>query len=146
MHKSLRRILLIAGVLLVLALIYNFLLPFGIIPKLASPNCGPEYWRWLGGSFKSKQAVVAYIQEHELELLSGSHTPRLGGFPADWVVTRMDVVIDWQKIAEDIQVENRPGYTLFTLTYHYPGCSSNQTYTFKVTSYGLASLYGCCGI
>ena len=146
MHRSLKRVLLVLGLLIGLALVYNFLLPFGIIPILPSPNCGPEYWRWLGGAFTSKQDVVAYLQVHEIELLSGSHTPRLGGFPSDWIVTRMNVTIDWQSIENDIQVVHRPGYTMYTLTYHYPGCTESQSYTFKVTSYGLASLYGCCGV
>jgi hypothetical protein len=146
MPRRLRRTLFVLALSLVLGLVGQFIFPFGLIPKWASPNCGPEHWRWLGGAFHSQRDVVAYLQQHELELLSGSSTPRLDAFPASWSVSRMQVVIDWQSIAEDIHVKHRPGYIIYVLTYHHPACSGNQSYTFKVTTYGLASLYGCCGV
>jgi hypothetical protein len=146
MHNKLRRVVWILLVLLVLALVNYFVFPFGILPKWATPNCGPEHRRWLGRAFDSNHDVVVYFQEHQLELLNGSSTPRLDEFPAGTIVSRLDVAIDWQSLADDIQVEHRPGYSVYTLTYHRAGCSENQRYTFKVTSYGLASLYGCCGI
>jgi hypothetical protein len=146
MPKTSRRAVWVLVVLLVLVLVNYFVLPFGIMPKWASPNCGPEHWRFLGMSFKSRSDVVAYLQEHELELLSGTLIPRLDGFPVDWNVSRLDVMPDWQSITEDVQVEHRLGYVIYTFTYHRLACSKNQSYTFKVTSYGFASLYGCCGI
>jgi hypothetical protein len=146
MSNTLRRVLLVLALILGLTLAGIFILPFGFLPKKASPNCGPEHWRWLGGTFDGKRGVVAYLQEHELEILSSSQTPRLDEFPAGSTVLRMDVVIDWQSIAEAIQIEHRPGYDIYSLTYHPPACDESQSYTFKVTSFGLASLYGCCGV
>jgi hypothetical protein len=146
MNKQLKPALWVLAVILVLAVVLNFAFPFGILPKSASPNCGPEHWRWLGRMFVSQGDVVAFLQEHEMELLNGYQTPRLGGFPAGANGARSDVSIDWQSLAKALQVERRPGYVVYTLTYHHPACSKSQVYTFKVTSYGLASLYGCCGI
>ena len=135
----------LAAALFALAACY-FFLPFGPFPIPPSPNCGPEHWRGLGVQFESKSDVVAYLQAHELELLSGSNIPRLSEFPPDMRGVRMDVNIDWQSIEGEIQVEHRLGYKVYTLVFHHPACDKNQTYTFKVTSYGFASLYGCCGI
>jgi hypothetical protein len=146
MTKKRRRVLWGLAVLLVLAVVHYFVFPFGILPKLPSPNCGPEHWRWLGHTFDRKGDVVAYLQEHELELLSGYQTPRLEEAPVITNVPRPDVVIDWQTLTEGIQVEHRPGYVVYTLTYHHPACSASQSYKLKVTSLGFASLYGCCGI
>jgi hypothetical protein len=146
MSKKTRRAVLVLIVLLVLVLVSRFVLPFGIMPKWASPNCGPEHWRWLDSSFKSKNDVVAYLQDHELELLSGTLMPRTDGLSVDWDESRLGVMPDWQAIAEDIHVESRPGYVIYTFTFHRPACNEGQSYTFKVTSYGLASLFGCCGI
>jgi hypothetical protein len=146
MSKKSRRTVLVLVVFLALVLVSHFILPFGIMPKWASPNCGPEHWRWLGRSFKSKSDVVKYLEDHELELLSGTLPPRQDGSPVDWNVSPSDVILFWQSIAEDIQVETRPGYVIYSLTYHRPACNTGQSYTFKVTSFGLASLYGCCGI
>jgi hypothetical protein len=146
MPRKWRGALWILASLFILALVHYFVFPFGILPKWASPNCGPEHWRWLGHTFDRKDDVVAYLQEHELELLSGYQTPRLEDASVSTNVPRPDVVIDWQAITNDIQVERRIGYVVYTLTYHHPGCSASQTYAFKVTSLGFASLYGCCGI
>jgi hypothetical protein len=145
MSKKLRSVVVVLVVLLVLVLVSRFVLPYGIMPKWASPNCGPEHWRWLGRSFQSRSEVVAYLQEHALELLSGTLAPRPNG-AVDWNVSPSDVSQFGQSIAEDIQVESRPGYVIYSLTYHRPACNPGQSYTFKVTSFGLASLYGCCGI
>jgi hypothetical protein len=125
---------------------YYFCFPFGLIPKEASPNCGPEHRRWLGERFKSKSDIIAYLQAHELELLSGTNTPRLDGTPPGVQNSRMDVEIDWQTITADIQVNHRVGYNIYTLIYHHPACSTNQSFSLRITSYGFASLYGCCGV
>lgn len=146
MSKIMKSTLLVVVILLLLAALSYLILPYGLFPKIAMPNCGPERWRWLGGRFESKEDVLRYVQEHELELMSGSHTPYLGEFPSDWVVSRMQVDIDWNLIRQDIQVEYRPGYTIYTLVFHHPACSPHQSHTFKVTSFSFASLYGCCGI
>jgi hypothetical protein len=146
MSKKTRGAVLALVVLLVLVLVSHIVLPYGIMPKWASPNCGPEHWRWLDRSFTSKSDVVTYLQDHELELLSGTLPPRPDGSSVNWDVSRSGVMPDWQSIAEDIQVEIRPGYVIYTFTFHRPACNEGQSYTFKVTSYGLASLYGCCGI
>lgn len=122
-----------------------FLLPLGF-PKPASPNCGPEQWRWLGERFSSKADVLDYLKRNEISLLAGTNTPRLGGYPPEWSVGRMDVTIDWVSIENSIQVKKHLGYTIYILTYNHPACYPGQLYTFKVTSYGFASLYGCCGI
>jgi hypothetical protein len=55
---------------------------------------------------------------------------------------RMDVAIDWQPLAKDVQVERRLGYIIYTLPYHHPEYSENQRYTSQMTSYELASLFG----
>lgn len=137
----------IVGVSLILAIIIlNLLLPYGLIPRLPSPNCGPEEWHWLGQSFSSKDDVVAYLQTHEVELLSGSYIAGLEGYPPDAMYIRLDVELDWQAIENDIQVERRLGYTIYSYTYQHPACGEGQMHTFKVTSFGFASLYGCCGI
>ncbi len=144
LRKYYRRWMIWVAIPLVL-LAVNFLLPFGLFPKLPFPNCGPEEWRWLDAHFDSKSDVIAYFQAHQLELINGSQLPELGGFSPDVNVEPLDVEIDWQALEESIRVEKRFGYTLYTLTYEHPLCK-RQYHTFKVTSYGLASLYGCCGI
>ncbi len=141
-----KKVILAIVVPLILALAGIFVFPFGIIPKFASPNCGPEYWRWLGRNFNSGEDVVSYVRVHEIELLSGTCVPRLDPIPSGMVVSRMDVAIDWQSITSDILVVHRPLYTLYILNYHHPACLATQSYTLQLTSYGLASLYGCCGI
>jgi hypothetical protein len=146
MTRTWRRAGLALVLLLLLALAYNFVFPFGLVPRFGGRNCGPEHRRWLRRSFEGTPAVVAYLQAHELELLSGTGLPRLDAFPAGSIVSRYDGAVDWPSIAQAIQVQHRPGYVVYTLTYHHPACWGNQSYTFKVTSYGLASLYGCCGI
>jgi len=145
-HKSIRGLIIFAIVLFILGALH-FLLPYGLIPKLLPfPNCGPEEWRLLGARFDSKSDVIAYLQEHELQYLTGSCLPQLADNPADQQVTRFDVDVDWQALEQEIKVEQRLGYTVYIVTYHHPACSQGQTYTFKVTSFGWASLYGCCGI
>jgi hypothetical protein len=145
MSRKAARVVAVLVICLAGAMVCYFLLPFGL-PKIATPNCGPEHWRWLGSRFESKADVITYLQAHELELLSGSSTPRLEPFFPGMVVSHFDVEIDWEKLENDIQVEQRLGYTVYTLTYHHPACSEHQNYTLKVTSFGFASLYGCCGV
>ena len=145
MSKKWRGVVILLAVLLALVLVIRFVLPYGIMPKWASPNCGPEHWRWLGRSFKSGSEVSAYLQEHASGLLSGSLAPRPNG-SVDWNVSPSDVSLFVQAVAGAIQVESRPGYVIYSLTFHRPACNPGQSYTFKVTSFGLASLYGCCGI
>lgn len=123
-----------------------YLLPFGPIPKLAAPNCGPEQRDWLKVRLEDKEDFLAYLQGHELELFSGSSTPYLGALPAEWQVERLDVSMDWEAITEGIQVERRLGYSIYSITYTHPLCGKNQHYVLRMTSFGQASLYGCCGI
>lgn len=134
--------------LLILAVIVGgyYLLPFGPIPRLPFPNCGPEHRAWLNVRIHSREEFLAYLQDHELELFSGSHTPHLGPFPPEWQVSRLDVELDWDGIAQGIQVEQRLGYAIYSITYSHPMCGAHQTYRFRLTSFGQASLYGCCGI
>lgn len=146
MSKTLRRVLLVLVVSMVLVTAGHFALPFGITPKWASPNCGPEHWRLLNSTFPSKSEVVTYLQGHERELLSGTLEPGQDGYSIDWNVAQADVMQFRQSIAEDIVSQDHLGYMIYTFTFHRPACSESQTYTFKVTSYGFASLYGCCGI
>jgi hypothetical protein len=145
MSKKWRGVLVVLAVLLALVLVTRFILPYGIMPKWSSPNCGPEHWRWLGRSFQSRGEVAVYLQEHARELLSGSLAPLPDG-SVDWIVPPSDDVLFGQFSVENIQVERRSGYVIYSLTFHRPACNPGQSYTFKVTSFGLASLYGCCGI
>ncbi len=131
---------------IVFLVLLHFALPFGLIPKLAFPNCGPEGWAWLEARFENKQNVIAYLQAHELQYLSGSSLPRLVDIPPDMKITRFDVEIDWQALEQTIEVENRLFYKIYNLTYTHPACMKGQYYTLRVTSFGWASLYGCCGI
>ncbi len=130
---------------IVLIAILYFALPFGL-PKPPFPNCGPEHWACLDARFESKQDVIAYLQEHELQYLSGSSLPRLGEITPDMNVARFDVEIDWQALEQNIEVENRLFYKIYSITYTHPACMKGQYYTLRVTSFGWASLYGCCGI
>jgi hypothetical protein len=132
--------------IIVLVLAGHFLLPFGLFPKWASMNCGPEHWRWLDRSFSSESEVVTYLQNNASDLLSGRLEPLQDNNDVDWNVTKTDVILFSQSITENVMVDNRFGYAVYSITYHRPACSESQTYTFKVTSYGFASLYGCCGI
>ena len=145
MSRKVRKLLLwFGGGLLALVLI-NFLLPFGM-PRPASPNCGPEQWRWLNVRIDSREDFIAYLQAHEVELISGTNTPRLGGYPAGVVNNRMPGEIDWQQLSNQVWVKQRPGYTLYVLHYHPLACGESQMYKLEMTSYGLAALYGCCGV
>ncbi len=144
-RKPIRGCIIFAVILFVLVAL-QFILPYGLVPKLSFPNCGPERWRLLGMNFHDKSDVIAYLQEHELQYLTGSCLPQLADIPADQQVTRFDVEVDWQALEREIEVEQRLGYKIYIVTYHHPACSQGQTYTFKVTSFGWASLYGCCGI
>jgi len=122
-----------------------FLLPFGLCPRPTSPNCGPEHRRWLEIRPQSTADFVQYLREHELELFTSSQVPRLDALPAGYTFT-MDVTVDYEQLAAQIQVEKRLGYTVYSLSYHPPPCNSSQFYTLKITSLGIASLYGCCGV
>jgi hypothetical protein len=119
-----------------------FLFPFGF-PKLPFPNYGPEHRRWLDARFNSREDVIAYLQAHEAELLRGSQLPTLE--ENGTALQLVGAEIDWQELEQAIEVEQRLGYKVFRLTYQHPYCQG-QYYTFQVTSYGLASLYGCCGV
>jgi hypothetical protein len=125
MSRKVRKLLLwFGGGLLVLVLI-NFLLPFGM-PRPASPNCGPEQWRWLDVRIHNRQEFVAYLQAHELELICGTNTPRLGGYPPGVVNNRLTGEIDWQQLFNQVWVKQRPGYTLYVLYYHPLACGESQ--------------------
>lgn len=145
MIRNLPRIYRWLFLVVALLVILYFALPFGL-PKLPFPNCGPERWAWLDARFESKQDVIVYLQEHELQYLSGSSLPRLTGFPPEMQVARLDVEIDWQALEQDIEVEERLFYKIYSLKYTHPACYPGQYYTLRVTSFGWASLYGCCGI
>lgn len=144
--RQLLRGLIIFTIVLVTLIVLHFLLPYGLIPKLSFPNCGPEKWRLLGMSFHGKEDVITYLQEHELQVLTGSRLPQLDEITDEEQVFRYDGEVDWQALQQGIQVQQRLGYQVYLVTYHHPACSPGQTYTFKVTSFGWASLYGCCGI
>jgi hypothetical protein len=146
MSKTLRSILWVIMGVLILVIAGHFLLPFGIVPKWASMNCGPEHWRWLDRPFSSEGDVIIYLQNNASDLLSGRLKPHRDNNAVDWSVSQTDVNLFNQSIAKKIVVERRFGYYIYTLTYHRPACSESQTFIFKVTSYGFASLYGCCGI
>lgn len=145
MNRNLKRALIFTGLVLLALALINFLLPFGL-PKPGMMNCGPDQWLWTGENIRDKGDFLAYLQAHEVELLRGSNTPRLGGFPPGVTVSPMNVQLDWESIADQIVVKHRIGYTLYQLTYRHPACNPGQTYTLKMTSYGFAELYGCCGI
>jgi hypothetical protein len=100
----------------------------------------------LNRSYSDESEVVDYLQNHASEFLSGRLEPRKDGDAVDWNVSKADVTQFRQSIAGKIVVEHRFGYAVYSITYHRPACSESQTYTFKVTSNGFASLYGCCGI
>lgn len=140
----LRRVCIFLSLLAAIAGLY-FLFPFGVFPRPASPNCGPERWRWLDVHPKSAVEFVDYLRAHELELLNGSQLPRLDGriFPDE---IRLGESIDYDLLLAGVQVNERIGYTIFTLTYAHPACGEYQRYTLKITSFGFASLYGCCGV
>lgn len=133
-------------IILIVLVALHFLLPYGLIPKLPFPNCGPEEWRLLGENFRSPEDVIAYLQEHELQYLNGSCLPQLEEISAQEQVFRYEGEVDLQALRQSVQVERRLGYRVYIVTYHHPACAQGQTYTFKVTSFGWASLYGCCGI
>lgn len=122
-----------------------FLLPFGLFPKPASPNCGPEHRRWLEIRPQSAADFLQYLHEHERELFTSGQVPRLDALSDDYTFT-MDVTVDFEQLAAQIKVEKRLGYTIYSLSYHPPACNSTQIYTLKITSLGIASLYGCCGV
>lgn len=123
----------------------NFLFPFGLFSKPAVPNCGPEHRRWLGEHFENKAELLAYLKKNELALFSGIDVPRLDEYPLQGSGQRMAGTIDWQLIEDSIQVRQRIGYKLYVLDYQPLACPG-QSYTLKVTGYGLASLFGCCGV
>jgi len=134
------------GLLLVgAAVLLYFLLPFGLLPKAASPNCGPEHRRWLDVRPQNTADFMLYLRTHERELFTSGMVPRLDALPANNTFT-MDVAVDYEQLAAQFQVEKRLGYTIYSLTYHPPACDPTQTYTLKITSLGIASLYGCCGV
>lgn len=145
MNRKLRKFVTWSGGVLLVLVLINFLLPFGM-PRPASPNCGPEQWRWLNERVESRQDFMAYLQTHELELISGTNAPRLGGYPPGVVNQRMAGKIDWQQLSNQVWVRSRPGYTLYVLHYHPLACGEDQFYKLEITSYGLAALYGCCGV
>ena len=144
-EKPYRGLIIFAIVLITLVTLHLFL-PYGLIPKLPFANCGPEEWRLLGLDFRSEEDVIAFLKEHELQYLNGSCLPQLEEIPTGKQVFRFEGEVDWQALRQDIQVQKRPGYKVYIVTYHHPACMQGQTYTFKVTSFGWASLYGCCGI
>jgi len=142
--KPIRGLIIFAIIVLALVALH-FLLPYGLVPKLPFANCGPEEWRLLGLDFRSEEDVIDYLQEHELQYLNGTRLPHLE-IPAGKQVFRYDGEVDWQALRQDIQVQQRLGYKVYIVMYHHPACLQGQTFTFKVTSFGWASLYGCCGI
>ncbi len=145
MNRKLRKLLIGLGGGLLLLMLINFLLPFGL-PRPASPNCGPEQWRWLNVRIHSQEEFMTYLMSHELELISGTNTPRLGGYPPGVINSRMAGQVDWAAISNQVWVKQRPGYTLYVLHYHHLACGENQFFKLEITSYGLAALYGCCGV
>ncbi|GAP16040.1 hypothetical protein LARV_03836 [Longilinea arvoryzae] len=131
--------------LLAAAAVVYFLFPYGIFPKSASPNCGPESWHWLDFHPQSEAEFIAYLREHELQYLNGSQLPRLeAGMNLN--NTPMGQPIDYDRLAADLRVQRRLGYVIYSLTYTHPACDPTQHYTLRITSYGFASLYGCCGV
>lgn len=144
-HKP-KRGLIYFSIILIILVALRFLLPYGLVPKLPFASCGPEEWRLLGVSFHSADDVFAYLQEHELQYLNGSCLPQLEEISAQEQVFRYDGEVDWQALRQSIQVQQRLGYQVYIVTYHHPACLQGQTFTFKVTNFGWASLYGCCGI
>ncbi len=145
-HKKIQPWLILIFTGLILAILGFYLLPFGLIPKPATLNCGPEKWASLHHRFTSREDVVQYLKDHELELMSGMNLPRLKQGGSDQLIRWQDFVINWNEVKDNIIVENRILYTLYRFEYHHPACTPTQTYILQVTSYGLASLYGCCGI
>lgn len=145
MKTLLSRFWWIALLLVGVAALMYFLLPFGLFPKPASPNCGPEHRRWLDERPQSKADFMQYLRGHERELFTSGQVPRLEALPAGSSFT-MGAPVDYEQLAAHIQVEKRLGYTVYSLTYHPAACDPTQSYTLKITSFGLASIYGCCGI
>ena len=145
MSRKVRKLLLWFGGIVLALVLLNFLLPFGM-PRPASPNCGPEQWRWLNVRIESREDFIAYLQAHEVDLISGTNTPRLGGYPPGVVNNRMPGEIDWQQLSNQVWVKQRPGYTLYVLHYHHLACGEGQMYKLEITSYGLAAIWGCCGV
>lgn len=143
--KRMTKLLVWLGGGLLLAILINFLMPFGL-PKPASPNCGPEQWAWLDVRLHSREDFITYLQAHQLELIAGTNTPRLGGYKAGVVNHRMPGVINWQGLSDQVWLKNRPGYKIYTLYFHHLACGESQFYKLEITSYGLAALYGCCGV
>ncbi len=135
----------LALVLLVAGAIAYFLFPFGFFPKPASPNCGPEERLWLDFHPQSETEFIAYLRQHELQYLNSSQLPRLK-VNANSPGFAMGEPIDYDRLAAAVQVHRRLGYAIYTLTYTHPACGKNQRYTLRITSFGFASLYGCCGV
>ena len=85
---------------------------------------------------EDKEDFLAYLQAHELELFSGSSTPYLGELPAEWQVNRLDVSMDWEAIQKGVQMEQRLGDAVYSITYTHPLCGKNQHYILRMTSFG----------
>lgn len=145
MKRTLARLSWLALVLIAAGAVIYFLFPFGLFLKPASPNCGPEEQRWLDFRPQSEAEFITYLREHELQYLNGAQLPRLktnAGLPG----IALGESIDYDLLAANVQVQRRLGYAIYSLTYTHPACGKNQHYTLRITSFGFASLYGCCGV
>lgn len=89
--------------------------------KTIQPTCSPEELRWLGVRFESKDEVINYLKAHELELMTGSN-PHLGEILPDEMTFSFDVEIDWQVLEENVQVEQRLGYSVYPLVFQPAAC------------------------
>ena len=144
MSRKTIRFWVILGLVASFLLAGNFLLPFGPIPMPPAPNCGPEHWRWFDERLESTEDVVAFLQAKQSLLFSASHLPQLDP-PEGTTVPPSVMAVDWRAVAQNIQVKQRLGYKIYLYKFqpvHCPG----QSYTFKITTFGMASVYGCCGV
>jgi hypothetical protein len=84
-------------------------------------------------AIRSSHEVATFLRDHASEV---SEFAKLDDF-------RVDAGgIDWGHVAAAIKTKKIGNRTIYELSFQPSMCS---TYTFRITSDGYTSLYGCCG-